>query len=130
MDSNREVVTVKAFSVKNIITDKIGRDQVNFNPKDFPRLSKEVLQEAGKPLPRKYLDVLEGNPDLALQPVCKTGFGCKDYAKGFCLYRSSFGSLYVPLGYFGKDKSLVNSVKHIALKPELLHLSIKLSVSP
>ena len=75
MDSSGEIFTVRAFSVENILTDKIGRDKVKFNPRDFPCLSKEVLQEAGKPLPRKYLDILIGNPDLGLQPVCITGFG-------------------------------------------------------
>ena len=76
MDSKGEIVMVKAFSIENILTEKIGRDEIKFNPRDFPHLSKEVLQEAGKPLPRKHLDILVGNPDLALQPVCETGFGC------------------------------------------------------
>ena len=74
MDSNGEIVSVKAFLVDNILTDKIGREEVKFNPRDFPRLSKETLQEAGKPLPRKHLDILVGNPDLALQPLFETGF--------------------------------------------------------
>ena len=55
MDSNGEIVLVKAFLVENILTDKIGIEEVKFNPRDFPRLSKETLQEAGKPLPRKNL---------------------------------------------------------------------------
>ena len=52
MDFNREFVTIKAFSVENILTERIGRDKVKFNPKDFPHLSQEVLQEARKPPPR------------------------------------------------------------------------------
>ena len=58
MDSNGGVVTVKAFSVENILTEQIGRDEVKFNQKDFPRISKDDLQEARKPLPRIYLDLL------------------------------------------------------------------------
>ena len=50
---------------------KLG-EKVKFNPNDFPHLSKDVLQEAAKPLPRKYLDILIGNPNLPLQPVCQT----------------------------------------------------------
>ena len=106
---------MKAFLVDNILTNKIGREEVRFNPRDFPLLSKETLQEAGKPLPRKHLDILVGNPDLALQPVCETGFGSQECAQGHCLCRSKFGLGYVPLGSFGKDKSLVNSVKHVSL---------------
>ena len=64
---------------------------------------------------RSEVDVLVGNPDLAVEPVCETGFGYGDCRKGHCLYRSRFESGYVPLGSFGKDNSLVNSVKHIAL---------------
>ena len=82
---------------------------------DFPHLSKEILQEAAKPLARKYLDILIGNPNLSLQPVCETGFGCQDCANGRCLYTSKFGSGYVPLGSFGKDQSIVTGVKHVAL---------------
>ena len=69
MDYNGEVVTVKSFSVENILTEKIGKDKIKFNSKDIPRLSKEMFQEAGKSLPRKYLDVLKGNPNMALQPI-------------------------------------------------------------
>lgn len=85
MDSNGEIVSVKAFSVENILKDKICRDEVKFNPMFFCRLSKETLQEASKPLPRKHLDILLGNPDLALQLVCETGYGCQDCANGCCL---------------------------------------------
>ena len=58
--------------------------------------------------------MLIGNPDLALQPVCQSGFGCQDCAKGCCLYRSRFGAGYVPLGSFGKDTSITSAIKHIA----------------
>ena len=43
LDSNREIVTIKAFSVENILTEQIGREEVKFNPKDFPCISKEDL---------------------------------------------------------------------------------------
>ena len=86
-----------------------------FNKEDFLHLSKEVLQEAAKPLARKYLNILIGNPNLALQPVFESGFGFQDCAKGRCLYRSKFGAGYVPLGSFGKDQSLVTVIKHVAL---------------
>ena len=115
LDSNREIIFVKAFSVDCISSEKIGREEVVFNKEDFPHLSKEVLQEAAKPLARKYLDILIGNPNRALQPVCLTGFGCQDCAKGRCLYRSKFGSGYVPLGSFGKDQYLITGIKHVAL---------------
>ena len=39
MDSNGEIVSVKAFLVDNILTDKIGREEVKFNLRDFLRLS-------------------------------------------------------------------------------------------
>ena len=87
----------------SILAEKIGREEVVFNKEDFPHLSKEVLQEAAKPLARKYLDILIGNPNLALQLVCESGFGCQDCEKGWCLYRSKFGAGYVPIGSFGKD---------------------------
>ena len=38
-----------------------------------------------------------------------------DCAKGQCLYKSKFGSGYVPLGSFGKDQSLVSAIKHVTL---------------
>ena len=85
VDSNSEIVLVKAFSVDSILVEKVGREEVMLNKEDFPHLSKEVLKEAAKPLPKKYLDVLIGNPNLALQPVCETGFSCQDYARGRCL---------------------------------------------
>ena len=66
---------MKAFLVNNILADKIGREDIKFNPRYFPHLSKDTLQEANKPLPRKDLYILVGNPDLALEPVCETGFG-------------------------------------------------------
>ena len=115
LDSNREIVFVKAFSVDIILAEKISQEEVVFNKEDFPHLSKEVLQEAAKPLARKYLNILIGNPNLALQPVCEYGFGCQDCAKGRCLYRSKFRAGYVPLGSFGKDQSLVTVIKHVAL---------------
>ena len=40
MDSHREIVIVKAFSIENILSDKIGREKVKFNSRDFPHLSK------------------------------------------------------------------------------------------
>ena len=38
-----------------------------------------------------------------------------DCSKGRCLNRLRFGSGYVPLGSFGKDNAMINSVKHITL---------------
>ena len=64
---------------------------------------------------KKNLDILIGNTDLALQPACKTGYGCRDCAKGRCLFRSKFGCGYVPLGSFGEDQGLVSTIKHVAL---------------
>merc|ERR1712240_527721 len=49
LDSNQEIVLVKAFSVDSILSEKIGREADKFNKEDFPHLSKEVLQEAAKP---------------------------------------------------------------------------------
>ena len=80
VDSNGEVIMVKAFSVNTILTEKIGREEVVFNKKDFPYLPRAVLEEAAKPLNRKYLDMLIGNPNLGLQPVCETEFGYQDCA--------------------------------------------------
>ena len=46
MDSNDEIVSMKAILVDNNLANRIVREQVKFNPTDFPRLSKETLQEA------------------------------------------------------------------------------------
>merc|ERR1712030_118928 len=70
-DSDGEIVLVKAFAVEKILEEKTGRDEVKLNHEDFPHLSEDVLQETAKPLPRKYLEMLIGNLDLALQPVCQ-----------------------------------------------------------
>ena len=66
LDSSQEIIFVKAFSVDSILSEKIEWEEVTFNKEDFPHLSKEVLQEAAKPLARKYLDILIGNPNLTL----------------------------------------------------------------
>ena len=87
VESNGEIVYVKAFSVNNILCNKVRRKNINLNPGDFPRLSKEDLQEAVKPLPKRYLDLLVGNEHLGLQPACGHGFGCQDCAKGHCIYK-------------------------------------------
>ena len=42
VDSNGDVILVKAFSVKTILTEKIGWEEVVFNKGDFPHLSKAV----------------------------------------------------------------------------------------
>ena len=88
VDSNGEVILVKAFSVNSILVEKVGREELVLKKKDFPHFSKAVLKEAAKPLPNKYVDILIGNPNLSLQPVCGTGFGSQDCAQGYCLYRS------------------------------------------
>ena len=85
VDYKEEIILVKAHTVESILTEKTGRNQVKLNQNDFPRFSKEVMQEAGKSLPNKYVDMLIGNPHLALQPVYQSGFGCQDCAKGRCL---------------------------------------------
>ena len=69
LDSNKEITYIKAFSVESILSDKIGREAVKFNKKNFPFIPKETLHEAGKPLVKKNLI---GNTDLALQPACET----------------------------------------------------------
>ena len=76
---------VKAFSVDTILTEKIGREEVVFNKEDVPHISKAVLEEAAKPLNKKYFEVFIGNPNLGLKPVCEIGFGCQDCARGPCL---------------------------------------------
>ena len=58
LDSNQEIIFVKAFSVDSILSEKIRQEEVILNKEEFPHLSKEVLQEAAKPLARKYLDIL------------------------------------------------------------------------
>ena len=44
LDSNQEIIFVKAFSVDCILSEKIGQEEVIFNKEDFPHLSKEILQ--------------------------------------------------------------------------------------
>ena len=48
VDSNGEVILVKAFSVDTILTEKIGREEVMFNKEDFSYLSKAVLRRSGQ----------------------------------------------------------------------------------
>ena len=115
IDSSGNKIVIKVFGVDHILAEKIGHEEVKFKKEDFPNLSKSVLIEAAKALPKKFLDILVGNPNLGLQPVCKYGFGCKDCERGRCLYKSRFGSRFVPLGSFGDDQPLVNVVRHIAL---------------
>ena len=99
----------------SILSGKIAREKVKLNPEDFPHLTKEELQEASKPLPKRHLDILIGNPDLGLQPVCRVGFGCPDCRKGRCLYKSRFSEGVIPLGSFSKNAAAVSSIKHVAL---------------
>ena len=115
VDSNGDVILVKAFSVETIVTEKIGQEEVIFNKEDFPHLSKAVLEEAAKPLNKKYLDVLIGNQNLGLQLVCETRICYQDCAQGHCVYCSKFGSGYVPLGSFGKDQPIATVLKHDTL---------------
>ena len=61
------------------------------------------------------MDVLIGNPDIGLQPVYNLGIRCPNGSEGNCLYRSRFESGYVPLGSFGKENIMINSVKHVLL---------------
>merc|ERR1711873_257270 len=102
-DLNGDVIVIKAFAVDSILGGKIGREKVKLNPEDFPHLTKEQLQEASKPLPKKCLDLLIGNLNLGLQPVCRVGFGCPDCRKGSCLYQSRFSKGVVPLGLLSAD---------------------------
>ena len=99
----------------SILSGKIGRERVKLNPEDFPHLTKQELQEASKPLPKRHLDILIGNPDLGLQPSCRVGYGCPDCRKGRCLYKSRFSEGVVPLGSFSKNAATISSIKHVAL---------------
>ena len=45
------------FAVDSILSEKIGHEEVKLNPRDIPDLTKEELQEAGKPLQRRYFDI-------------------------------------------------------------------------
>ena len=99
----------------SILSEKIGREKVKLDPEEFPHLTKQELQEASKSLPKKHLDILIGNPDLGLQPVCRVGFGCPDCRKGRCLYKSRFSEGVVPLGSFSKNAAAISSIKHVAL---------------
>ena len=40
LDSNQEIIFVKAFSVETILSEKIGQEAVNFNKEDFPHYQK------------------------------------------------------------------------------------------
>merc|ERR1711873_371096 len=114
-DLNGDVIVIKAFAVDSILGGKIGREKVKLNPEYFPHLTKGQLQEASKPLPKKYLDLLIGNLDLGLQPVCRVGFDCPDCRKGRCLYQSRFSEGVVPLGSFFTNVTAVSSIKDVAL---------------
>ena len=62
--TNGDKMIVKAFAVDEILTEKVGREKVEFSHKDFPHISLSTLREAGKALPRKLLDLLIGNLNL------------------------------------------------------------------
>ena len=113
MSSSGEQINVKALSVEGILAGKKGREQLKLNPKEFPHVPVDKLKKAGKSLPRKYLDLLIGNSDLGLQPVCNVGFGCKDCQQGRCLYRSHFGHGYIPLGTFNNNKDSNTEPKRV-----------------
>merc|ERR1712033_132399 len=68
---NGITVVIKAFAVDSILSGKIGCERVKLNPEDFPHLTKEELQEASKPLPKRHLDISIRNPDFCLQQVCR-----------------------------------------------------------
>ena len=61
VDSNSDSVLFEAFSVNNILVEKVGREEIILNEEDFPHLSKAVLDEAAKPLHKKFLDILIGH---------------------------------------------------------------------
>ena len=82
VECNGETVYIKSFSVNNILSNKVGRSSINLNRGDFPRLKKEYVQEAVKPLPRRHLDLLVSNAHLGLQPAYGYGFGCQDCTRG------------------------------------------------
>lgn len=42
MSSSGELVTVKVFSVENILIEKITREEIKFNPEKFPHLSQDI----------------------------------------------------------------------------------------
>ena len=105
LETNGDTVIIKAFAVDSILSGKIGHEEVKLNREDFPHLTKKELQEAGKSLPKRHLDILIGNPDLGLQPVCRVGFGCSDCRKGRCLYKSRFSEGVVPLGLLLSPRS-------------------------
>ena len=88
LDSEGNKILIKAFGVDQILSEKIGRDQVTFNEDEFPDVPNEVLIKVGKALPKKYLDILIGNSNLGLKPVCNYGFGYQNCSRGRCLYRS------------------------------------------
>ena len=88
--NNGKIFYIKAFSIKNILNNKIGRQNINLYPDDFPRLNQEYLQEAIKPLPKTYLDLLVRNIDLEIQPAYGLGFGYQDYTKVHCISKSQF----------------------------------------
>merc|ERR1712112_578902 len=102
-------------TVDSILSEKIGQEKVKLNPEDFPHLKKQEFQEASRSLPKKHLDILIGNPDLCLQPVCRVGFGCPDCRKRRYLYQSRFSEGVIPLGSFSTNASAVSSFKHVAL---------------
>ena len=115
IDSDGNKIVIKAFGVDHILAEKIGRDQVNFNGDEFPDVSSTVLAEVGKALPKKYLDILMGNSNLGLQPVCNYGFGCQNCYRGRCLYRSRFADGYIPLGNFSNNKDVNTGLKHVVI---------------
>ena len=111
-------VYIEAYSVKEILRDKVGRNEVKLKHEDFPHIPQSTLVKAGESLPKKAVQLSIGNPNLSLQPCCQRGFGCPDCEKDRCLYRSKFGCGWIPLGRFGSEKKLVSN------EPEMECVSI------
>ena len=90
VENNGKIIYIKAFSVNNILSNKVGRQNINIYTEDIPHLDQEYLQEAIKPLPKTYLDLLVRIIHLELQPACGHGFGYPDYTKGYCIKKLQF----------------------------------------
>ena len=53
VESNAKILNIKAFSVNNILNNKLRRDNINLNQKDLHHLTTEDI----KTLPKLLLDL-------------------------------------------------------------------------
>lgn len=94
--SKGDTLTMKAFSVVSVLSEKIGKGYRKI-------ITKNILKSSCR------------KPKLGLAVSRRNGFWCGYCDQGRCLYKSKFANVFVPLGSFGQNSSIINSVTHVTI---------------